>query len=118
MAKGAKGFVLKKGIDADLLYAIRSVLRGEMYVHSSMVPDLLLDQQQDDELTADTMLWRSLSSREQEVMQAVAKGFTSREIGETLFLSEKTIATYRSRAMTKLGLTTRAELVSFMEHLS
>ena len=117
MTKGAKGFVLKKGIDADLLYAIRSVLRGEMYVHSSMVPDLLVDRQ-DNELTSDNMLWQSLSSREQEVMLSVAKGYTSREIAETLFLSEKTIATYRSRAMTKLGLNTRAELVSFMGRLN
>jgi len=117
MTKGTKGFVLKKGIDADLLYAIRSVLRGEMYVHSSMVPDLLVDRQ-DNELTSDNMLWQSLSSREQEVMLSVAKGYTSREIAETLFLSEKTIATYRSRAMTKLGLNTRAELVSFMGRLN
>ena len=117
MAKGAKGFVLKKGIDADLLYAIRSVQQGEIYVHSSMVPELLVDKQSDEEITPDKMLWRSLSGREQEVMQAVAKGFTSREIGEALFLSEKTIATYRSRATIKLGLTTRAELVSFMDRL-
>lgn len=116
--KGAKGFVLKKGIDADLLYAIRTVLQGELYVHSAMVPDLLLDQAHDNELTSHKMLWQSLSNREQEVMLSVSKGFTSREIAETLFLSEKTIATYRSRAMTKLGLNTRAELVSFIASLN
>jgi len=47
-------------------------------------------------------------------MLAVALGFTGREIGKRHFLSEKTVATYRSRAMTKLGLETRAELVEFV----
>ncbi len=117
MEKGAKGFVLKKGIDVDLIYAIRLVMQGELYIHSSMLPDYLTLQHKESEKTSDKMLWHSLSNREREVMEAVSKGYTSREIGESLFLSEKTIATYRSRAMAKLGLQTRAELVSFMNRL-
>jgi len=118
MNKGAKGFVLKKGIDVDLIYAIRLVMQGETYIHSSMLPDYVEAQQQESEETIDTILWQSLSGREQEVIQLVVKGFTSREIAEKLFLSEKTIATYRSRAMTKLGFSSRAELVSFIGRLT
>lgn len=117
MNKGAKGFVLKKGIDVDLIYAIRLVMQGETYIHSSMLPDYVAAHQQESEETIDKILWQSLSGREQEVIQLVVKGFTSREIAEKLFLSEKTIATYRSRAMTKLGFSSRAELVSFMDRL-
>jgi len=116
--KGAKGFVLKKGIDVDLIYAVRLVMQGETYIHSSMLPDYLSSQKQESEKESEMILWQSLSGREQQVMQLVVKGFTSREIAEKLLLSEKTISTYRSRAMTKLDFSTRAELVSFMDRLN
>ena len=113
VAKGAKGFMLKKCLDVDLLYAIRSVMRGQMYIHPAMMPDILAEQDKG-AASPEEMLWLSLSNREQQVMLAVAMGFTSREIAEQHFLSEKTVATYRSRAMAKLGLETRAELVEFV----
>ena len=113
LAQGAKGFILKKCLDVDLLYAIRSVMRGQMYIHPAMMPDILAEQDKG-AASPEEMLWLSLSSREQQVMLAVAMGFTSREIAEQHFLSEKTVATYRSRAMAKLGLETRAELVEFV----
>lgn len=113
VAKDAKGFILKKCLDVDLLYAIRAVMRGQMYIHPAMMPDILAGQDKG-AATPEELLWLSLSSREQQVMLAVAMGFTSREIAEQHFLSEKTVATYRSRAMAKLGLETRAELVEFV----
>ena len=115
LAKGAKGFILKKCLDVDLLYAIRSVMRGQMYIHPAMMPDILAEQGKE-AASPEEMLWLSLSNREQQVMLAVAMGFTSREAAEQHFLSEKTVATYRSRAMAKLGLETRAELVEFVSH--
>ncbi|MDA8160123.1 MAG: response regulator transcription factor [Desulfobacteraceae bacterium] len=115
LAKGAKGFILKKCLDVDLLYAIRSVMRGQMYIHPAMMPDILAEQGKE-AASPEEMLWLSLSKREQQVMLAVAMGFTSREIAEQHFLSEKTVATYRSRAMAKLGLESRAELVEFVSH--
>lgn len=113
VAKGAKGFILKKCLDVDLLYAIRSVMRGQMYIHPAMMPDILAGQEKGT-ASPEELLWLSLSKREQQVMLAVAMGYTSREIAERHFLSEKTVATYRSRAMAKLGLETRAELVEFV----
>jgi DNA-binding NarL/FixJ family response regulator len=113
VAKGAKGFILKKCLDVDLLYAIRSVMRGQMYIHPAMMPDILAEQEKG-AASPEELLWLSLSTREQQVMLAVAMGYTSREIAEQHFLSEKTVATYRSRAMAKLGLETRAELVDFV----
>jgi len=113
LAKGAMGFMLKKCLDVDLLYAIRSVRRGQIYIHPAMMPDILGSQNKDAS-SPEEMLWLLLSKREQQVMLAVTMGFTSREIAEQLFLSEKTVATYRSRAMAKLGLETRAELVELV----
>jgi two-component system response regulator NreC len=116
MSKGARGFVLKKGIDQDLLYAVRSVMRGDVYVHPSVLSDYIpaSAEQRDDmeeESDNDCLLWQTLSEREQEVLVLVARGFTSKEIAEQCFLSEKTVATYRSRGMIKLGFSRRAELV-------
>ena len=54
-----------------------------------------------------------LSAREREVMALTAEGFSSREIGEKLFVSPKTVDTYRARIMEKLGLNHRSELVRF-----
>lgn len=117
LGKGASGFLLKKGLDVDLLSAIRSVIRGEKYIHPALMTELLASQGS----TADapeTLLWRSLSQREQQVVLAVTRGFTSKEIAARHFLSEKTVATYRARAMAKLGLETRAELVEFVDRLN
>ncbi|MDF1614438.1 response regulator [Desulfurivibrio dismutans] len=124
MNAGARGFVLKKGLDADLLYAIRTVQRGEVYVHPSMLLEFVggdggrTDPQEDQE-TPDhrAQLWHSLSQREQQVMLAVAQGHTSREIAARYFVSDKTVTTYRSRAMTKLGLGNKAELVKLIMDL-
>ena len=117
MAKGAGGFVLKKAVDEDLLYAIRTVLRGEIYIHPSMISDFIAGGVEEEPHSSEAQLWHSLSQREQQVVKNVARGFTSREIADRLLLSEKTIATYRSRAMTKLGLNTRAELVQLIGRL-
>lgn len=113
MAAGASGFLLKKCLDVDLLYAIRLVMRGQMYIHPAMMPDILATADKK-KISPEEMLWQSLSKREQQVTLAVAMGHTSREIGEKYFLSEKTVSTYRARAMTKLGIDTRAELVKFV----
>ncbi len=120
MSAGARGFLLKKGVDMDLLYAIKAVMNGEIYIQPSMLKGFIGASGKEgkaEQQSADEQLWELLSPREQEVALAVAKGFTSREIAEKHFLSEKTVATYRSRAMTKLGFDSRAELVDFVIRL-
>lgn len=116
---GARGFILKKGADVDLLYAIRVVMKGDVYIQPSMVGGFIQSEETDSnqKISKDEKLWNILSQREQEVIQHVAKGCTSREIANQFFLSEKTIATYRSRAMIKLEMNTRSELVDFVIRL-
>lgn len=110
---GASGYVLKKAADAELLSAIHTVLRGEVYVHPSMTRTLLEDMLPESYSGDREDSWGSLSDREQEVLKMVALGHTSAEIATQLNLSAKTVETYRARGMEKLGLRTRVALVKF-----
>ena len=110
---GASGYVLKKAADTELLSAMRSVLRGEVYVHPSMTRILLEDMLPESQSAEKEDIWENLSEREQEVLKLVSFGHTSAEIAEQLNLSAKTVETYRARGMEKLGLRTRAALVRF-----
>lgn len=113
---GASGYVLKKAADAELLSAMRAVLRGEVYVHPSMTRVLLEDILPETQFMNGESAWGSLSDREREVLKMVALGHTSAEIARQLNLSAKTVETYRARGMEKLGLRTRAALVRFALH--
>jgi DNA-binding NarL/FixJ family response regulator len=108
---GASGYVLKKAADAELISAVRAVMRGENYVHPAMTRALLDDLLPAAPATSDP--WETLSEREREVLVLVARGYTAAEIGAQLSLSPKTVETYRLRGMEKLGMRTRAALVQF-----
>lgn len=116
---GASGFLIKKAMDYDLIYAIRTVARGEIYIHPSMIEGFMSGPQSktDAGISREKLLWNSLSSREQEVVIGIVQGFTNKEIAEKRFLSEKTVATYRLRGMEKLGLEKKSDLVDFIEKL-
>jgi two-component system response regulator NreC len=103
---GVAGYVLKRSADRDLLEAIRTVARGEAYLTPAAVRLLLSTQRSEPEAPA-------LSPREREVLRLTARGFSNLEIGERLFVSPKTIDTYRSRIMTKLDIHRRSQLVDY-----
>jgi len=111
LRKGASGYVLKKAADTELITAIQAVLKGEFYVHHSMMRFVLEDVLDNQAAPSDE--WDQLSEREQQVLQLVALGYTSAEIAENLALSPKTVETYRARGMEKLGLRSRAALVRY-----
>ncbi len=108
---GASGYLTKTSADTDLLEAIKVVSRGQVFLPPSAAT-LLLRRYKDAE-SEDSAGLGDLSTREQEVLALTAEGFSSREIGQKLFISPKTVDTYRSRIMDKLGLTHRSELVRF-----
>jgi DNA-binding NarL/FixJ family response regulator len=105
---GAAGYVLKRSADRELLEAIRAVAAGEAYLTPAAVR-LLLATQQSDHARAEP----TLSPREREVLRFTARGFSNLEIAERLFVSPKTVDTYRSRIMAKLDLHRRSELVEY-----
>ncbi|HLF00841.1 MAG TPA: response regulator transcription factor, partial [Anaerolineales bacterium] len=110
---GASGYILKKAAYGELISAVRAVLRGEMYVHSSLTKTLLEDILPTPDVQPLDDPWDSLTEREQEVLTLVALGHTSAETADRLSLSPKTVETYRARGMEKLGLRSRAALVQF-----
>ncbi len=110
---GASGYLTKSSADTDLVEAIRVVARGEVYL-PARATTLLLKQYRTNEDDADHgQGLRDLSAREREVLALTAEGFSSSEIGKKLYISPKTVDTYRSRIMQKLGLNHRSELVRF-----
>ncbi len=116
LQRGAAGYVLKHSADTELMSAIRRVLAGDAFVDRSLTHVLV------GEIRAPVVEGGSagtqdrdepLSERESQVARLVALGHTNKEVGRTLYLSVKTIETYRARVMSKLGLSSRAELVRY-----
>ena len=109
---GGSGYVKKTSADMDLTAAIRTVAKDEVFLYPNAARLLLQgfrvrgDKREDDPLLR-------LTERERDVLTMTAEGFSSSEIGEKLFISPKTVDTYRSRIMQKLELTHRSELVRF-----
>ena len=107
---GGSGYVRKTSADHDLTAAIRTVAKDEVYLYPSAAKLLLkgfkvkIEEREHDPMNR-------LSARERDVLQMTAEGFSSTEIGAKLFISPKTVDTYRARVMEKLGLTHRSELV-------
>lgn len=107
---GCDGYVPKSTAHTDLIQAIRAVYGGKRFLHpdaATVLVDGLLEKQVESKLTG------LLSERELDVIKFTAMGFTSREIGEKLSLSPKTVDTYRERAMVKLNIESRMDVVRF-----
>lgn len=107
---GGSGYVRKTSADHELTAAIRTVAKDEVYLYPSAAKLLLKGfKVKQEERESDPL--GKLSERERSVLGMTAAGFSSAEIGEKLFISPKTVDTYRARLMEKLGLTHRSELV-------
>jgi two-component system response regulator NreC len=108
---GGSGYVLKSGADTELIEAIRTVHRGEVFLYPAAAKLLVegyLERSAKDEDPFD-----GLTEREREVLKFVAEGYSGTEIAERLVISPKTVDTYRERIMQKLGLRHRWELVRY-----
>jgi DNA-binding NarL/FixJ family response regulator len=112
LAAGALGYVLKDAAARDLLGAIRAVYQGEA-VLSPAITRLVIE---------DYLRWgdirppdstNGLTSREREVLQLIAEGYTNKEIAEILYLSIKTVQSHRTNLMSKLDLHDRGELIKY-----
>ncbi len=115
MSSGASGYVLKQAANNDLLAAIRVVSQGGTYLHSSHRVALFESEpgEQPPRQPGEEEAYQRLSAREREIFRLIAMGYTNRQAAEELYLSEKTIETYKSRLMNKLGFHSRIELVRY-----
>lgn len=110
---GARGYLLKESAGIEVVNAVRAVHAGHRYL-SQKISDSLVDDyvRQRQAAEAKSPLAR-LSPREREVLQLVVEGKSSAEIADTLSLSVKTVETYRTRLMHKLGVSDLPALVKF-----
>ena len=113
LSAGGAGYVLKQAADKELLSAIRTVYNGGTFLHPAHAQSLLTDPSQVVSSTDADKRLTQLSEREQETLKLIALGYSNKEIAEQLYLSVKTVETYKARIMEKLEVTTRAALVRF-----
>lgn len=116
LAVGAAGYILKHTAADALIQAIRIVAAGGLYLEPSLA-EHVVGRYVRRPAAATELLGAELSEREREVVQRVVQGYSNKEIATQLNLSVKTVETYRSRALEKLGLTSRSALVRYaLEH--
>jgi len=106
---GAHGYLLKRGVAAELGAALRAIARGERYLHPAVAGELVDLMASGRALEEDE--YERLTPREKQVVKLLAEGKTSREIAKYLGVSLKTAMTHRAHVMEKLGLHSRTELV-------
>ncbi len=110
---GANGYLLKESAGQDVVEAVRAVCSGHRFL-SPQIGEIVLqhyfDEHPDDAIVSPL---DCLSSREREILQLVAEGKSSAQIAEILYLSPKTVETYRGRLMEKLKIHDLPKLVKF-----
>jgi two-component system, NarL family, response regulator NreC len=107
---GARSYVLKEAEPAELLQAFRIAVAGGNYLHPRLGALLAAG----DDNASDGV---ALSEREQEVVRLIANGYTNPQIAEQLHVAERTVKTYRARAIEKLGFSSRAEITAYVRRV-
>jgi len=110
---GVSGYLVKSAADRELIDAVRAVAHGDVYMQPSAARTLAQRIQRKAEHADERTKFEKLTEREQNVLRYVARGFSAPEIGEKLFISPKTVDTYKQRINEKLGLTHRSDYVDF-----
>jgi DNA-binding NarL/FixJ family response regulator len=110
---GARGYLLKESAGREVIEAIMAVHAGKTYLSQPITNILISDYLQHRGPEGKREPLERLSQREREILPLVVEGKTSAEIAELLFLSPKTVESYRSRMMRKLGLQDLSSLIRF-----
>ncbi len=108
---GAKGYIIKRAAESELVDAIYAVWRGIIYIHPALVSSLVAPPVKTSPKPPGEV--EPLSAREIEVLRLIVKGYTNRQISGALNISIRTVETHRSNLMDKLNLHSRVELVRY-----
>jgi two-component system response regulator NreC len=111
MQAGAAGYLVKSAADRELVDAVRAVAHGDVYVRAAAARVLALNLTKKDPAAVDRARFDKLTQRERDVLRFVSQGFSAPEIGVKLFISPKTVDTYKQRIQEKLGLAHRSDYV-------
>jgi DNA-binding NarL/FixJ family response regulator len=117
LTMGAAGYIVKSAADAELISAIRAVHEGRTFISlglpASVVQAVMMSDAAPQKSVPSERPESALSAREHEVLKHLVQGYTNQETADRMFLSVKTIETYRARLMAKLELNSRADLVRY-----
>jgi two-component system response regulator NreC len=111
---GARSYVLKEAEPAELLQAFRLAVQGRNYLHPRLGALMATGEEGSQTGVGGRPV---LSEREREVVRLIAMGHTNPEIAEQLHVAERTVKTYRARAIEKMGISSRAEITAFARKL-
>lgn len=112
---GALGYMLKRAAPQELIQAIRAVASGSMHIDSRVADKLissLVDKRPEKSAVA-----LPLTPREEQALRSIAEGYSIKEIAAVMEISVKTVETYKARAMEKLGLGSRVDIVRVARQL-
>ena len=111
IALGAAGYLLKNAGADEVTLAIRKVMSGKQHFSADLTLSLLHSGAQQQNTRQQPQI--QLTTRETEILQLIAKGFSNKEIGKSLYISHRTVDTHRTNLMNKLGVSNIAGLVSY-----
>ena len=106
---GASGYLTKDKLSEEIISAIRKVVAGGKYIS----PELAEHMAENLDQNHDKLLHTSLSDREYTIFDMIVRGSTNSEIAEALFISPKTVSTYRSRILEKMKMETTTDLIRY-----
>jgi len=113
---GAAGYVLKQIRGGELIAGIRRVAAGESLLEPALTTRVLERLRNPKPVDDDPLA--HLSPRERQILDHIAEGMTNRQIGEAMFLAEKTVKNYVSNVLTKLGMARRTEAAAYAARLA
>jgi DNA-binding NarL/FixJ family response regulator len=113
---GASGYVLKQIKGSDLVTAVRTVASGQSMLDPATTARLMNSLRDDSGKDPQEQALAALSPREREILALIGEGLTNRQIGERLFLSEKTVKNNVSRLLGKLGVERRIQAAVIASH--
>ncbi len=112
---GALGYLVKESAGDGLLKALESIAKGEFFLDNSISHEVISNilKNADKEIHVEDAAYRSLTTREQEILRFLAEGFSSKDIGKRLYISPKTVENHRTNIMHKLKVKRSIELVRY-----
>ncbi len=108
---GAAGYILKHAAESELISAIRSVFRGELYIHPKMIRSLLQPEPTTGAPELSTM--EKLTTREEDVLKLIVQGYTNKQVADELGISIRTVEGHRANLTDKLGIRSRVDLLRY-----
>ena len=111
LRSGAKGYLLKSSVVEELLIAIRSASKGDIYLSPSIAQTVLSEFLQSEPTTKAMIIQERLSPREREILQLVVEGHTNQDVSQILSVSAKTVERHRASLMKKLEVRNLPDLI-------